>query len=156
MEMEKEIGIGKMFITGFGYLLYLLGGWNSTLGAMFIFMVSDYATGYIRSFLKGQLSSKVGYKGLLKKCSYIFIVLIGAALDRVLEENSIQIPISFFGAPVSFKVLLICSVIGTEGISIVENFAEMGIKFPFTIKKLFKQLQQDEPTQNTYDEKKEP
>lgn len=154
--MEKEIGFGKMLITGFGYILFLLGGWNWTLGAMFIFMVSDYATGYIRSCLKGQLSSKVGYKGLLKKCSYIFIVLIGAALDRVLEENNIQIPISFFGAPVSFKVLLICSVIGTEGISIVENFAEMGIKFPFTIRKLFKQLQQDESSKNTYDEKKEP
>ncbi|MCF0162989.1 MAG: phage holin family protein [Fusobacterium necrophorum] len=154
--MEKEIGFGKMLMTGFGYLMFLLGGWNWTLGAMFIFMVTDYATGYIKSLLKGRLSSKVGYKGILKKCSYIFVALIGATLDRVLEENHIQIPISFFGAPVSFKVLLICSVIGTEGISIIENLAEIGFKVPPSIKKLFKQLQEDEPSQNTKDEKKEP
>ena len=154
--MEKEIGIGKMLISALSYILFLLGGWNWTLGAMFIFMVSDYATGYIRSCLKGQLSSKVGYKGLLKKCSYIFIVLIGAALDRVLEENNIQIPVSFFGAPVSFKVLLICSVIGTEGISIVENLGAIGVKFPTSIIRLFKQFQQQQPSENTNKKKKEP
>ncbi|KYM50705.1 holin [Fusobacterium necrophorum subsp. funduliforme] len=154
--MEKERGIIQFLLMIAGYIGFLLGGWNWTLGGMFIFMVSDYATGYIRSCLKGQLSSKVGYRGLLKKCSYIFVVLVGATLDRVLLENNIKIPVSFFGNPASFKVLLICKIIGTEGISIVENLAEIGLKFPLSIRKLFKQLQQDESSKNTPNEKKEP
>ena len=42
--------------------------------------------------------------------------------------------------------LIIFSVIGNEGISIIENLGEMNFPFPLFIKKFFKQLkQQDEP-----------
>jgi len=111
---------------------------------MFIFMACDYITGYLRSLLKKKLSSKTGYKGLIKKTGYIFAVVVGAALDRLIIANNLNVPITILGFPISFKIMMICSVVGTEGISIVENLKEMGLIVPFPIKKLFKQLKQDD------------
>ena len=85
-----------------------------------------------------------GYKGLIKKTGYIFAVIVGAALDRLIIANNLNVPITILGFPISFKVMMICSVIGTEGISIAENLKEMGLIVPFPIKKLFKQLKQDD------------
>ncbi|CAL7894045.1 phage holin family protein [Fusobacterium necrophorum] len=154
--MEKEKGIIKIAITAMGYLSYFLGGWGISLETLFIFMICDYISGYMKSMMKGKLSSKTGFKGLVKKASYLIAVIVGVSLDKLILENHLNIPITIFGVPISFKIMIIFSIIGTEGISIVENLAEIGIKFPFPVKRLFKQLQQDEPSKNTYDEKKEP
>lgn len=115
---------------------------------MFIFMACDYITGYLRSLLKKKLSSKTGYKGLIKKTGYIFAVIVGAALDRLIIANNLNVPITILGFPISFKIMMICSIVGTEGISIVENLKEMGLIVPFPIKKLFKQLKQDDTNED--------
>lgn len=142
--MEKEKGIIKFFIIVGSYLSYFIGGWSISMEVMFIFMACDYITGYLRSLLKKKLSSKTGYKGLIKKTGYIFAVIVGAALDRLIVVNNLNVPITILGFPISFKIMMICSVVGTEGISIVENLKEMGLIVPFPIKKLFKQLKQDD------------
>ena len=142
--MEKEKGIIKFVIIVGSYLSYFIGGWSISMEVMFIFMACDYITGYLRSLLKKKLSSKTGYKGLIKKTGYIFAVIVGAALDRLIVVNNLNVPITILGFPISFKIMMICSVVGTEGISIVENLKEMGLIVPFPIKKLFKQLKQDD------------
>ena len=142
--MEKEKGIIKFVIIVGSYLSYVIGGWSIAMEVMFIFMACDYITGYLRSLLKKKLSSKTGYKGLIKKTGYIFAVVVGAALDRLIIANNLNVPITILGFPISFKIMMICSVVGTEGISIVENLKEMGLIVPFPIKKLFKQLKQDD------------
>ena len=146
--MEKEKGIIKFFIILGSYLSYFIGGWSISMEVMFIFMACDYITGYLRSLLKKKLSSKTGYKGLIKKTGYIFAVVVGAALDRLIIANNLNVPITILGFPISFKIMMICSVVGTEGISIAENLKEMGLIVPFPIKKTFKQLKQDESEEN--------
>lgn len=142
--MEKEKGIIKFFIIVGSYLSYFIGGWSISMEVMFIFMACDYITGYLRSLLKKKLSSKTGYKGLIKKTGYIFAVVVGAALDRLIIANNLNVPITILGFPISFKIMMICSVVGTEGISIVENLKEMGLIVPFPVRKLFKQLRQED------------
>lgn len=142
--MEKEKGIIKFFIIIGSYLSYFIGGWSISMEVMFIFMACDYITGYLRSLLKKKLSSKTGYKGLIKKTGYIFAVVVGAALDRLIIANNLNVPITILGFPISFKIMMICSVVGTEGISIVENLKEMGLIVPFPVRKLFKQLRQED------------
>ncbi|QYR65716.1 phage holin family protein [Fusobacterium animalis] len=142
--MEKEKGIIKFFIIIGSYLSYFIGDWSISMEVMFIFMACDYITGYLRSLLKKKLSSKTGYKGLIKKTGYIFAVVVGAALDRLIIANNLNVPITILGFPISFKIMMICSVVGTEGISIVENLKEMGLIVPFPVRKLFKQLRQED------------
>lgn len=127
-----------------GFLLSLLGGWGKLLKAMFIFIFVDYATGYLKSIYKKEVSSKVAYKGLIKKTSYLLAVIVGATLDELLIEATIKIPLTIFNFPVSFRTLIILAVIGNEGISIAENLGEVNFPFPKPIKKVFKQLRQNE------------
>ena len=62
--------------TAFGligsFLAALFGGWDSALATLLIFMGVDYVTGLMVAAAgkspKGKLSSKVGWKGLAKKC----------------------------------------------------------------------------------------
>lgn len=134
------------FIRGtIGFILYLLGGWSKSLEIMMTFIIVDYISGYLKSIYKKEISSKKAFRGIIKKASCILAVIIGASLDKLIEGTSINIPISLFNVPLSFKELIIFSVIGNEGISIIENLGEMNFPFPLFIKKFFKQLkQQDE------------
>ena len=146
--MEKEKGIIKFVIIVGSYLSYFIGGWSISMEVMFIFMACDYITGYLRSLLKKKLSSKTGYKGLIKKTGYIFAVVVGAALDRLIIAHNLNVSITILGFPISFKIMMICSIVGTEGISIVENLKEMGLIVPFPIKRLFRQLKQDDTNED--------
>lgn len=134
-------GIFKRFCIGLG--AYLIGGWSKLLEIMVIFIVVDYASGYLKGIYKKEISSKIGYRGLVKKSSYMLAVIIGASLDRLIYTSSFNIPITIFNIPVSFRDLIILSIIGNEGISIVENLGEMNILIPEPIKKFFKQLKQN-------------
>ena len=49
--MEKEKGIIKFVIVISSYLSYFIGGWSISMEVMFVFMVCDYITGYLRSLL---------------------------------------------------------------------------------------------------------
>ena len=75
------------------FLANLLGGWNSALSTLIIFMALDYLTGLICSLVwkrsdkseSGAYDSKVGLKGLFKKVGILFMVLIAARLDLLIN-----------------------------------------------------------------------
>lgn len=103
----------------------LLGGWDSALQTLIIFMAVDYLTGLIVAgvFKKspksetGAMKSKVGFMGLCKKGVILMIVLVGVRLDIMLGlgqfiRNAIVIGFCF-----------------NELVSIVENTGLM-IKLP--------------------------
>ena len=73
-------GIFGSFIAG------LFGGWDTALATLLIFMAVDYVTGLIVAAAgkspKGKLSSKIGWRGLAKKCVVLLLVLVAAVLMR--------------------------------------------------------------------------
>ena len=44
-------------------------------------MIIDYITGMWKAWSRGELSSRVGLKGLFKKVGYIFVVAVSGVLD---------------------------------------------------------------------------
>lgn len=127
-----------------GSFFYLIGGWNVVMEVMLIFIVIDYITGVLKGIYKKEVSSKVGTKGLIKKVSYILAIIIGASLDKIILEHSLKMPLSIFNIPLSFRDIIAFSIVGNEGISIVENLAEMNILIPNSVKKFLKQLKQND------------
>lgn len=103
-------------------LTYLLGGFDDLIIAMFIFIVTDYITGMIKAYRLKKLSSEVGFKGILKKTLYLFVVVICVELDNLLLQNQI-----LRNAGIYF-------IIANEGLSILENLAEMNVPLPSFIK----------------------
>lgn len=118
-------GIVGSFIAG------LFGGWDTALATLLIFMAVDYVTGLIVAAAgkspKGKLSSKIGWRGLAKKC-VVLLVLVAAQLDVVLGMDYVRA-----GVCVAF----LCN----EVISILENAGLMGVPLPAALKNAVELLQ---------------
>lgn len=125
--------------TAFGlvgsFLAALFGGWDSALATLLIFMGVDYATGIIVAATgkspKGKLSSKIGLKGLAKKCVILLLVLVAARLDLTIGTSYIR-----DGVCIAF----LCN----ELISILENAGLMGVPLPAALKNAVELLQKKE------------
>ena len=54
-----------------GFFAAIFGQWDSILWALLVIMVLDYLTGVIKAVYTKNVSSEVGFKGLLKNDYYI-------------------------------------------------------------------------------------
>lgn len=107
--------------------VYLLGGFDIALQSLLIIICLDYLTGIISAIYNKQLSSKVGFKGILKKFSYLLVVALSVVIDNILGQSGL------------IRSLVIYFFVANDGLSIIENMAEMNIKLP---KKLIEALEQ--------------
>lgn len=119
-------GIVGSFIAG------LFGGWDTALATLLIFMAVDYVTGLIVAAAgkspKGKLSSKIGWRGLAKKCVSLLLVLVAVRLDITLGTSYIRDAVC-----IAFTV--------NELISITENAGLLGVPLPTVITKAIELLQ---------------
>lgn len=92
-------------------------------------MIIDYATGMTSAWKSGELESKTGLIGILKKVSYLVLVAVGGVVDYLISA-------SLAAANVEISVTYCCGLIVTvwliinELISILENLAELGTPIP--------------------------
>lgn len=108
----------------------LLGGWDSFLKALVMFMIIDYITGIAVAFVfhkstktkAGGASSKECFKGIVKKICIIFLVGVAVAVDNISGTHYLRSATIFF-------------FLGNEGMSILENIGLMGVPYPAFIKK---------------------
>jgi toxin secretion/phage lysis holin len=112
---------------------FWLGGYDGLLYALIFMVVADYLTGVIKAIYNKKLSSEVGYKGILKKVCIFIMVAIGVLIDSI---------IPYEGEP--FRTAVIFFYISNEGISLIENLAEIGLPIPKKIVKVMEQLQKDD------------
>lgn len=108
----------------------LFGGWTSAMTTLVVFMAVDYVSGMVVAgvFQKspktetGGLSSNAGWKGLLRKCMTLLMVLIACRLDLLIGTNYIRDAV----------VIALCA---NELLSVVENAGLMGVPIPAAITK---------------------
>ena len=119
--MKNEI-CAAIGIVG-GAIASLLGGWDTALQTLIIFMAIDYITGLIVAGVfhtspktkTGTLESRAGWKGLCRKGVSLLVVLVACRLDAVIGSNFIRDTV---------VIAFVCN----ETISIVENAGLM--EFP--------------------------
>lgn len=127
--MENLTNIKTNIFTGvciFGSVVTgLLGGWDTALQTLLIFMVIDFFMGLIvagvfhksKKTETGTLQSMAGWKGILKKVVTLLMVLVATQLDMVMEVDYIR-----YGLILAFML--------NELISITENAGLMGVPIP--------------------------
>lgn len=113
----------KQFLTnGISFIItcltYFLGGFDLALKSLLIIMVIDYLTGVSSAIYNKKLSSKIGFKGIIKKFCYLLVVGLSVAIDNLTGQNGI------------IRSLVIYCFIANDGISIIENMGELDIKLP--------------------------
>jgi toxin secretion/phage lysis holin len=125
--------IKAIFTVIGGYLGYVLGGHDSFLYALIAFVVIDYITGVMLAIIRKEVSSSIGFKGIFKKIMVFLMVAIGHTIDAYLIKNG--------GA---IRTAVIFFYISNEGISILENSANIGLPIPEKLKEILVQLKDGE------------
>jgi toxin secretion/phage lysis holin len=110
-----------------GVLSYWLGGWDMLLKTIVALVVLDYITGLLKACYTKQLSSEIGFKGILKKIM-VFIVIATA--------NIIQ---NLIGGAVPLREIVIMFFICNEALSLLENAAVL-IPVPDRLKEVLLQI----------------
>ena len=113
-----------------GWIASMLGGWDSALVTLLIFMAVDYVTGLIvagvfhksQKSASGALESRAGWKGLCRKAMTLLYVLIAARLDLLLGVDYVRDAVCI-------------GFIANEALSIVENAGLMGMPLPEAVRK---------------------
>ena len=130
--------ITKALAAAAGAVAGLLGEWNVLLTILAILMLTDYLTGLIVAWRGkspktegGGVSSKAGFDGLIRKFFIMVVILVATLLD-VAIGNSTRI----------FQTAATMYYIANEGISILENTALMGVKYPVFIEKALETLRE--------------
>lgn len=98
--------------------IYLLGGLDIALQSLIVVMIFDFISGIASAFYNKKLSSKVSYLGIIKKLSYFCAIALGVVIDKLTGSTGI------------IRSLIIYSFVANDGLSIIENLAEMNIKLP--------------------------
>ena len=111
--------------------VYLFGGFDVALNCLLIAIVLDYLTGVIKAYVKKELSSEVGLKGILKKVGVLIVVMLGVLVDRITGETG------------AVRTLVIYYFVANEGLSIIENLGAAGVPIPAKLKKALKALKKE-------------
>lgn len=128
--MEKYFNVIVAILATF--FTYLFGSWDLALQVLIVFMILDYGTGVLYAYLTNQLNSEVGFKGLVKKCMILVVLIIGVMLDRILGTGTWV-----------FRTLVAYFYIANEGISLLENVGNIGIPIPNKMRQALEQLNKD-------------
>lgn len=113
-----------------------VGGLDGFMYALIIFVCIDYVTGVLAAIVKHELSSAVGFIGIIKKI--LIFLLVGLA-------NTIDM--SVLQTPGVLRMAVIFYYISNEGISILENYTEIGLPVPRKVVEVLAQIRKrsDEP-----------
>lgn len=112
VKIEDMQAFQNFIYSGDMYLLY----------AVLIFMAIDVITGWGKALKNGNLWSTKSVYGAGRKLMVLFVVIVGNIIDNILNLNG------------AFILVIMFYYIATEGLSILENLAEMNVPFPEQIK----------------------
>ena len=114
-----------------GVIVYWLGGWDILLKTILFLAVVDYVTGILKAVHQNQLSSEIGFKGLLKKITMFIVIAVSFSMQKLLNDT------------VPIREVVIMFYIANEGISLLENAAVLG-PVPEKLKNVLLQLREND------------
>lgn len=120
MNEQNEIQVQITDMNTFQNFIY--SGDMYLLYAVIIFMVIDIITGWAKALKNGNLWSTKSVYGAGRKILALFVVVLTNIIDNILNLNG------------ALLIAIMLYYIATEGLSILENLAEMNVPFPEQIK----------------------
>ncbi|MCQ2432218.1 MAG: phage holin family protein [Clostridia bacterium] len=129
----KEIwrGMQLLFALIGAWIGRFIGGLDGRLYALIVLVCVDYVTGVLSPVIRHELSSSAGFRGLLKKMAVFILVGLANVVDM-----------SVFASPGVLRMTVIFYYISNEGISILENYAEMGMPVPDKLREVLAQIRE--------------
>lgn len=105
------------------FIIYMLGTFNEVVVVLIFFMCLDFLTGLFRSWVTKSWNSTLGVTGIMKKVSILILIGMTAGIEYALIHAG--------QSPNGLVLLTVtCFFIVNEGLSIMENCAQIGIPIP--------------------------
>ena len=99
-------------------LTYIFGGADRWLIGLVVLVIADYISGVIAAYIRNELNSKRGFAGILKKVLLFCVVAVANIVDTATNAGGV------------LRSLSIGFLMANEGISVLENAARCGVRFP--------------------------
>lgn len=139
MKMENMSAASAVLAAALGVLSSYMMQLMIPLIVMIAAMVVDYITGMVKAWNAGELCSRTGIRGIIKKVGYLVIVLVAMGADYLirygLKQVGVEIGLDFLVAAIVTVWLII-----NELISILENVAALGTPVPKFLVALIEKL----------------
>ena len=126
----KEVISSALACIGTTFI-YLIGGMDIAITCLLVAIALDYISGLIKAYECKVLSSKIGFRGILKKVGVLLVVMLAVLIDRVTGNTG------------AIRTLVVYYFVANEGLSIIENLAEAGVPIPKSLKKALKSLKKE-------------
>jgi len=134
--------IVKALAAAGGAIISFFSGMPPLIWILLAIMTLDYITGILCGLMgkspkteHGGLSSNAAFRGILKKVLILIVVIVAALADRAIA----------MGAGIDFAAVTGATClwfIASEGISILENAAAMGVKIPGVLRRALELLRE--------------
>ena len=99
----------------------------------------DYISGMLAAWSKGELSSRIGLRGIVKKLSYLLLVCVAGVVDWLIWVGLRHVGITLdFGF--CFGLMVTIWLIINELISILEHLDTLNVPMPAFLRKVIKHL----------------
>ena len=129
--------LGFIYAAFIGIIAWFFGGLDGFIKVLLAFSVVDYFSGVAVAFVQRNISSKIGFNGILRKSVMFSLVGIANLVDH-----------TFLGSSDAVRTVVVLFYIGNEGVSIMENAYKLGVPFPDALKKRFLQFIHDDNNHN--------
>lgn len=96
-----------------GVFAWAFGAWDTLLCALITLIILDYITGLLKGWYTKRLSSEIGFKGIAKKIVILIMVVTANVLQTVIGDK------------IMLREIVIMFFIANEGLSLLENCAEI-------------------------------
>lgn len=96
-----------------GALISALGGFDTLLKICVTIVIIDYASGLLRALVKGEASSKVGFRGIAKKMAIFLVIALAVQVE------------DWLGPQLAIREIVISFYTMNEGLSVLENLGEI-------------------------------
>ncbi len=134
MNIDLSVRLSLSMLGAFAVLCF------DTLAAPFVIlltvMLCDYVTGLLYAYLTKTISSKIGFRGIIKKVGCILAVGVAFVVDFFLSSGLFGVNVQVLG----FTALVVVWLIINELISILENLSKIGVPFPKFMQGLLQKL----------------
>ena len=122
----------KLALASFGvFISWFIGGADTLVYALIIFIVVDYVIGVMKRAINKELSSDTGMREIFKKIIIILLVGMANIIDIYLVRSD--------NAPL--RTVVTFFYISNQGISILENAALSGLPVPEVLKNALMKFQ---------------
>lgn len=110
-----------------GVVVSWLGGMDAILHALVALVIVDYLTGLLKAWNLKEISSRIGFIGLIKKVLIFVVIAVAVEVEKVIGDS------------IPLREIVIMFYLANEGISFLENVSVF-INFPDQIKDAFLQI----------------